>query len=186
MEPVLCSMIPRNESLLLEDSNGCNAVQRTCLSPSVHDGHPSILFLERLFKEDPNVINARVRKSLKSRTYLHIAVEKNMPLFVDWLIRNGADTSQLDDDGNTAWTVAFAKNNGLTLGILALQQFAVDVKGHWVRTCSSSGVEKCTGLPDHIGAASEFQAIVVPANTVMLPQISSLWKLMLSTNHSAS
>lgn len=184
LKRVLCSLIPGNESLLLKDGDGCNAVQRACLNPFIFDGRASILFLEQLFKEDPNVINARVGKSLKSGTHLHIAVEKNVPLFVDWLIRNGADTSQLDDDGNTAWTIAFAKNNGLTLGILALGQ--LDGEGHWARTCGLLGVRKYAGLPDRVGASSGFQAIVVPANTVILLQTSSLLDLMLSTFHSVS
>lgn len=142
-------VLPLGATLLQKDDNGCNACHHVFLDRlsssrnEVFDYVTANSFLEAVFEQDRDSINEPTGETFRSRTCLHLAVEATsrgqFHKTVDLLLKMGADASKVDDDGNTAWDIAFAMNNTTMMSKLyaahelAARKDTDKAKRHWFR-----------------------------------------------------
>jgi hypothetical protein len=105
------------DALFAEDTNGSNAAHRACIYG--WQDIVTLLFLDEMAQCRPEIIGRTAGEAYRKRTYLHLAAKKKWHRVVEWLLERNASMDQKDMDGKTAWDVAFEKNDGVVMSMIA-------------------------------------------------------------------
>jgi hypothetical protein len=111
--------------LFTENQYGCNAAHRACING--FDDTVALHFLQGMFQRDPEVIDKRAGKAYKQRTCLHLATDKRLHRVLEWLLERNANMEQKDEDGKTAWDIAFEGNDSVAMSMFATYHVARQV-----------------------------------------------------------